>query len=162
LLAQKRLKELLHYDPDTGLFTRVKQVGRFNSGEVVGYSNGRGWLRVKIDGKHYKLHRLAFLYMEGEFPPEEVDHKNRIRDDNRWCNLRHATRGKNNVNRLTKGNSDTGYRGVIPSGRGYKAKIQCGGDIRYSITYDNPIDAYRQYCEWAQELFGDFTILREE
>jgi len=153
MLTQERLKEALSYNPDTGIFTRVK------TGEPVGYTNGRGWLRVKIDYKHYKLHRLAFLYMEGRFPPEEVDHINGVRDDNRWCNLRKATRQQNCFNKRSKGNAQTGYTGVIPSGKGYKARITVGGDSRFSQTFDTPEEAYSQYLEWVREEHGEFSNL---
>jgi hypothetical protein len=157
MLAQKRLKELLHYDPDTGLFTRVKSMPRSKKGEVVGYTNGRGWLRVKIDGKHYKLHRLAFLYMEGAFPPDEVDHINGNKDDNRWCNLRKATRAQNNANRASGGNSVTGYRGVLPSGKRFFAQITKDGKRIHLGMYDCPKEAHKAYCRAAKDFYEEFA-----
>jgi hypothetical protein len=74
MLTQERLKELFNYDPVTGFFTRLK---RTSSNTIIGEKVGgniNGYLRVSIDNKFYLLHRLAFLYMEGEFPIEFVDH----------------------------------------------------------------------------------------
>ncbi len=103
-LTQKRLKELLHYDPDTGIFTWLidyKTKGRVSC-EVLPHYN-QGYACIHLDGKQRKMHRLAFLYMEGEFPTDCVDHINRVRNDNKWSNLRHASRSVNNHN--TKNNN---------------------------------------------------------
>jgi len=157
MLTQKRLKGLLRYDPDTGLFSWAKGRSGCKKGQVVGYTNGRGWLRVKLDGKHYKLHRLAFLYMEGEFPSEEVDHANGVKNDNRWCNLRKATRSQNMANRKSGGNSVTGYRGVLPSGGRFWAQITKDGKRVHLGMYDSPEKAYKAYCKAAKELYGEFA-----
>lgn len=160
MLTQEKLKSLFHYDPDTGIFTRISEVhGRYGAiGNAVGYPTDRGYLRTKIKGKQYKMHRLAFLYMTGRMP-EIVDHINRIRDDNRWCNLREASRQQSSQNRKTGGNSETGYKGVIPSGSGFKAAIRLNGVPTYSETYSTPEEAYLKYCSLAIEHFGDFACL---
>ena len=157
MLTQKRLKELLCYDPDTGLFSWARGRSGCKKGQVVGYTNGRGWLRVKLDGKHYKLHRLAFLYMDGEFPSEEVDHANGVKSDNRWCNLRKATRSQNMANRKSGGNSVTGYRGVLPSGDRFWAQITKDGKRVHLGMYDCPKEAHKAYCKAAKELYGEFA-----
>ena len=82
-LTQERLKELLHYDPETGYFTwKISPNNAVKVGSVAGTSMNN-YIRIIIDHKAYLAHRLAFLYMEGYFPEHEVDHINRIRDDNR-------------------------------------------------------------------------------
>lgn len=99
-LTQARLKDLLRYDPDTGLFTwRCTIGGWIKEGKVAGGKTNQGYIKIKIDRKWYRAHRLAFLYMEGKFPGDIVDHINRVRDDNRWCNLRHADVRLNQSNR---------------------------------------------------------------
>ncbi|NOR58447.1 MAG: HNH endonuclease [Sulfurimonas sp.] len=112
-LTQERLKELIHYCPESGLFTRVITRGSAKKGGSVGVTDANnGYMRVKIDGKNYLLHRLAFLYMEGEFPVGQVDHPNHIRDDNRWCNLRKVTQTENQRNASLRKDNKTGFTGV--------------------------------------------------
>jgi len=110
MITQKELKELLHYAPDTGLFTR--RITRHNhaAGSVVGFDH-QGYRRTRIDKKNYMLHRLAFLYMEGDLPPA-VDHINRVRDDNRWCNLRRSNWQHNATNKGMHSNNRSGLPGV--------------------------------------------------
>ena len=155
-LTQKQLKEQFYYSPETGEFIRLKSVGKARAGEKAGYLTDRGWLRVKINGRHYKLHRLAFLYMEGEFPEGLVDHMNNVRTDNRWCNLRKATRSQSSVNRVTGGNSLTGYRGVVPCGKGFKGKITSDGKAHTSKKFKSAEEAHKWYCRMAERLHGEF------
>lgn len=119
-LKQARLKELLHYDPDTGLFTwKVSRQGVTHSkvaGSVtqgVKDENGKYQYRVIcVDHTRYRAHRLAFLYMEGYFPEHGVDHKNGIPDDNSWDNLRHSTQKCNLQNTGMNSNNTSNFPGV--------------------------------------------------
>jgi len=87
LITQERLKELLKYDPLTGVFTwRVNLNNRSRRGQEAGYRDEKGYTLINIYGRRYKAHRLAFLYMEDKMP-KMVDHDNRIRSDNVWSNL---------------------------------------------------------------------------
>ncbi len=115
-LTRERLKELLDYDPATGIF--VWKVDRGNNRVKVGSAaggggdDGRGYNRIMIDGKSYRSHRLAWLDVYGSFPPDMIDHINGIRDDNRIENLRAVSNQENsrNVNKST--NNTSGYLGV--------------------------------------------------
>ncbi len=98
MLDQATLKEYVHYNPETGVFTRLKVSTKcpkhWNKllGKPMGNLDNMGYLRAQINGAEYRLHRLAWLYMTGEWPPSYgVDHKNRNRSDNRWENLRAAS-----------------------------------------------------------------------
>lgn len=108
-LTQERLKELLRYAPDTGAFYWRSGAGnavkRFDK---AGYKNSAGYISIKIDGKLYFAHRLAWLYMAGEWPKNQIDHINRARHDNTFCNLRDVTIRENHHN--AKHNND--YVGV--------------------------------------------------
>jgi len=112
MLTQERLKELLHYDPDTGVFTWLVSKGRGKAGSEAGTLNKIGYRILGFDGKMHRAHRMAFLYMEGEIPKEEIDHINRDKGDNRWSNLRHVSRSVNMRNRPLVSNNRSGVIGV--------------------------------------------------
>ena len=100
MLTAHRLREVLLYDPETGYFRwRVRPNGRATSNWFAGTEHGSGYLLVTIDGKNYRAHRLAWLYVTGEWPTATIDHKNRIKSDNRWDNLRDASIQHNSQNR---------------------------------------------------------------
>lgn len=112
MLTQEKLRELLHYDPDTGEFRwKIKKSKIVKIGEVIQTKNN-GYPIVQIDKKQYYLHRLAFLYMEGYLPENMVDHINRIRDDNRWCNLREVSNQCNIRNSNQRNDTTSGVKGV--------------------------------------------------
>ena len=109
ILTQERLKELLRYDPETGVLRWiVSPVGTVATGSIAGTLNPNGYRYIRINNKKYLAHRLVFLYTEGAFPPDETDHINRNRSDNRWCNLRACTRRENQQNR----SDNTSFVGV--------------------------------------------------
>ncbi|NWD65774.1 DUF1937 family protein [Pseudomonas sp. IPO3774] len=111
-ISQAKLKELLHYNPVTGVFTWVIGRSRTAAGSVANTKDRKGYLKAVIDKKPYYLHRLAFLFMVGEFPPDLVDHINGDRADNRWCNLRPVTYLENARNQKLNSGNLTGVRGV--------------------------------------------------
>lgn len=100
LLTLAQLQARLHYDPTTGLFTwRVKQ-GKRGKGQLAGALNRtNGYVYIGLMHGEYLAHRLAWFYMTGRWPVADVDHINRHRDDNRWANLRGASRSENNKNK---------------------------------------------------------------
>lgn len=111
-----RLRQVLHYDPATGHFTwKVMRPSNRLIGTRAGtISTGRtkGYFKISIDGKIYYAHRLAWLYMTGQWPSEQIDHINGIPGDDRFCNLREATHAENQRNcRLPKHNT-SGHKGV--------------------------------------------------
>lgn len=101
-LTHERLTELLDYDPSSGRFIwKQSSNPKQKVGHTAGYLS-HGYRIIMIEGKNYRGARLAFLYMTGEFPPNQVDHINGKRDDDSWCNLRLATNGENNQNKPSK------------------------------------------------------------
>ena len=96
-LTQERLKEAVKYDPDTGVFVWVKCHAGITRGRTAG-NKSHGYIRISIDGYSYLAHRLAWLYVHGEFPNSDIDHINGARSDNRLSNLRTATRSQNLMN----------------------------------------------------------------
>lgn len=114
MLTQERLRELLTYHPRTGVFTwRKRTSNRVRVGDRAGHKNAvLGYRLIRLDDELYYAHRLAFLYMTGSWPQHEVDHVNRVRDDNRWANLAAATRLENQQNLGLAPTNKSGYRGV--------------------------------------------------
>lgn len=114
ILTQEYIKSILHYDPDTGMFTWLARDGSqfTRSGRPARSICSEGYIVIKINDKKYKAHRLAFLYMAGYFPPEETDHINRVRNDNRWCNLRAVSRAENLRNKKRYSSNTSGVSGV--------------------------------------------------
>ena len=131
ILAQKELKELLHYDPDTGVFTWVASPSTIvKIGDITGCPDSRGYLVIGIKGKIYKSHRLAWLYMMGEWPTGEIDHINHIKNDNRWINLREVTHKENGRNQALSKNSTSGACGVhwVKRDEKWRTRIKVNGE----------------------------------
>lgn len=166
-LTQKRLKELVHYNPETGVFTCIKKNTRRNVGDVLGTYSHDGYLTIEINGKCYQLHRLAFLYMTGRFPCNLTDHANGNVVDNRWCNLREANSSENNRNRKCLNRSQTGIKGLsFKDGRypRYQAHVVIGEKrVTKSINLKGKVEAevVAQLITWLQEtreeLHGEFA-----
>ena len=112
MLIQKTLKEILEYDPETGFLTWINNAGsRGRCGYVAGTINAAGYIDIRVNGKTYKAHRLAWLYVHGEWP-NEIDHVNHVRDDNRILNIRNVTRAENGRNQSTMKTNKSGHQGI--------------------------------------------------
>ena len=111
-LTQERLKKFYLYDPQTGIFERIKRMGGHLPNKVAGYKNPNGYIYIQMDGKNYRAHRLAWLYVYGEFPKNHIDHINKIKDDNRIENLRDVTHKVNIQNTCKPRTNTSGIKGV--------------------------------------------------
>lgn len=143
-LTQARVRELLHYDEDTGyMHWTVTKQGTY-VGKIAGTINKRnGYVQITVDGERHQMHRVIFLYMEGVFPHSCVDHKNHIRNDNRWHNLRHATYSQNNCNR-SEGNNETPgvcWNKRLKKWHAYSTLDGVRNHLGYYIVYDNAVTA---------------------
>jgi hypothetical protein len=161
MLTQSELKEIIHYDTETGLITWGKTPGqRKTTGAIAGTKDPRGHIVVCINWKRYKAHRLAWLYMTGEFPEDglRLDHINRIPSDNRWCNLRLATAKQNSHNAVHRVPKESGVTGVYPSGNKLRwtAKTTVDGKAVTIGTYDTIKEAHDAYVKHTSSLRGEF------
>lgn len=111
MITQEELKELFHYDKDSGLFTYTYSRGNKKSGDIAGTVNKDGYVHIKINKKIYKAHRLAWLYEYG-YMPDYIDHENHSRCDNRISNLCETTYAENNKNESLPSNNESGVIGV--------------------------------------------------
>lgn len=111
-LTQNKLKELLNYNPNTGVFTWLVARGGNFTGVTAGSTTARGYITIRVNTQAYQAHRLAYLYMTGEFPLNDIDHINHVPDDNRWENLRAVTHKENLMNQLIRINNTSGCMGV--------------------------------------------------
>jgi hypothetical protein len=112
-LTQDVLKKNLHYDPASGIFTRlIESAHNSKAGSEAGCRDASGYCKICVAGTQYLAHRLAVMYMTGEFPPSQVDHINGCRHDNRWENLRPVSRSENQRNMKLKKNNTSGAAGV--------------------------------------------------
>lgn len=173
MLSQQRLKELLHYDPQTGIFTRLTSNNQTKIGDVVGTvrnrrKRGKGkthlweddqsqlYVKTKIDGKHYMLHRLAWLYVHGHFPSDMIDHIDGNRQNNKIDNLREATNSQNMMNGRKKSNCASPYKGVTRSGDKWKMTISIDGKQTYMGTFESEIEAAIAYNRAGFKYYGEF------
>jgi HNH endonuclease/AP2 domain len=163
-LTASRLRQLLSYNPDTGLFTRLitrpGTAGKARAGSVAGTTQSAGYIQICIDGEKYLAHRLAFLYMRGSFPRGNVDHANHAPNDNRFGNLRSGSQSQNCANSRLPCTSTTGKKGVYyrPDYGNWLAMICKDGKKIYLGLFDSAEAAQQAYLKAARRLFGEFAF----
>jgi hypothetical protein len=112
-LTAEYLRLILHYDQETGIFTwKVGSANQVKVGDVAGCQSGNGYLYISIGSRLHRAHRLAWLYVSGEWPKGQVDHINRNRSDNRISNLREVTNKQNGQNASKRSDNTSGHPGV--------------------------------------------------
>lgn len=176
-LTAEYIRSIIHYNPETGVFTwlsrRIEHFtdGKYPSerkaaiynrrwaGSVAGTINDKGYRIIGVDNSDYYAHRIAWLYMTGAWPSDQVDHKNLDKADNRWGNLREATNSQNNANRLARKDNVSGVKGVRWCRRDKKwiARIKKDGD-RHTLGYFTSLEeAAAAYEAAATKMFGDYA-----
>ena len=153
-ISATRLRELVKYDPETGLLTWLQHRWPRYIGTVATMRANTGYIVLNLDRKLYSVHRLAWLYVHGEWPNHEIDHINGNRGDNRLCNLRDVPRSHNNQNRRRPGvNNTSGYLGVTKSESGkWRSMIKANGKRIYLGTHSTPELAYQAYVDAKRQL----------
>lgn len=115
MLTQERLKEVLYYNEDTGIFTKLASSSIYDHstiGIIVGYIEKNGYRRIQIDGVRYSAHRLVFFYLYNKWPEHQVDHLDHNKDNNCLANLKEVTHLENQKNRSLNKNNKSGVSGV--------------------------------------------------
>lgn len=153
----ERVRELLSYDPETGVFTRLQRVANWMPGPVVGGRTSHGYINITIDRKRNYAHRLAFLLMTGKWPTKHIDHIDGDTTNNRWSNLREATHSENLANRGPTKCNTSGFKGVTAKRKKWIASIQWQGKPYRSRSFDTKEEAAEAYRQLALRLHGDFT-----
>jgi hypothetical protein len=148
-LTAEYVRSALDYDPETGIFrwrVRTDMLQRWNTryaGKVAGFKGSGGYIMIQIgkDTPGWTAARLAWLHMTGEWPPDQVDHINMIRDDNRWVNLRAVTNSENNQNRGPQSNNIIGERGISVHKTGrYRVRLMANG-VQHDLGYFDTLEA---------------------
>jgi hypothetical protein len=159
VLTLERLKALMAYDPETGLFTRLDLRGGATAQPST--LDDMGYVRVCIDYKRFRLHRLAVFYMTGAMPTGHVDHINGVRHDNRWSNLRVVSHRTNIENRKgPNANSKTGLLGVHFSRSDNKFKAQITVNYKFVSLgrFDTAEEASKAYMAARRRLHQGNTL----
>lgn len=138
LLTQEYLKQILHYNPDSGEFFWIKNTP-IENWKRAGTKNPLRYVQILIQGKIYLAHRLAFIYMKGENPIEQIDHINHNKIDNRWCNLRLVSHQENHRNMPIQLNNKSGHNGIYwhKSANKWCSMIKVNGKNKYLGLFKN-------------------------
>lgn len=152
-LTATEVRAALIYDCDTGKFARR------GSGRVVGSRHSKGYVVISVFNLRIYAHRLAWLYVTGEWPAEQIDHINGDRSDNRFANIRLATQSENQSNMGAKKHNQIGLKGVTKVNRRYRAEIR-KDKRRYHLGYFNTAEeASDAYARAAVKMHGEFANL---
>ena len=168
MLDQETACRVFRYDPETGCLYRRKRTGKRSGPEKkVGSPYSNGYLRVSYgprkEAQEYLLHRLIWMMQTGEWPPEEIDHINGDRQDNRWCNLRACSSAENKQNVGLKKNNTSGFIGVSywkTCGK-WRADITVNGKMKHLGRFGTPEEASAAYQEAKAKLHTFNPTLRE-
>jgi hypothetical protein len=159
--THERLLELLHYNKSTGIFTRrTRLAGRYDVGDVAGGLNEDGYVCIRVDGSSpIRAHMLAIFYVTGVWPTQ-VDHRDGVRSNNKYRNLRPATNTINaqNLRKCRRDNKSTGILGVHPHGSKYRARIMVDNKAIHLGTFKTKRAAKAAYIAHKRQLHEGNTL----
>jgi hypothetical protein len=163
-LTPDRLRAMVNYSRSTGEFTWAEQrTNRCPLGGAAGWTDEDGYVHIRLDGRLYLAHRLAWLYVHGEWPAGLLDHKNRNPGDNRIANLRLASHSQNHANTAKRADNKSGFKGVCWStaANRWRASIKYGSTVKFLGHFDDPKDAAAAYDAAAKLAFAEFSATNE-
>jgi hypothetical protein len=154
ILTQARLRELLHYDPETGIFRwRVYRGHLARANDMAGTFDSHGHRQICVERKLYGAHRLAWFYVYGCWPSKDIDHMNRVKDDNRISNLRDVPTALNCQNAVAaRSNSKSKLLGVHHTKYSFIAQIAAGGKKTHIGSFKTAQEAHKAYLAAKIEL----------
>ena len=158
-LTQERLKQVLYYDNKTGEFTWRENSSKSMSNKAAGFLNDQGYILIGIGNDKYRAHRLAWLYVYGEWPQNDLDHINGIKTDNFITNLREATDSQNLSNSKKPKTNKSGFKGVSwhSNAKKWQSHIRVNGKSIYLGLFQTPEKAHQAYRTAARKYKGDFA-----
>lgn len=162
-LTQEIVRKYLHYNPDTGMFTWLLPRSGHQVGRVNYPRSHNSYVHVKMFNQSYLAHRVAWFYMTGKWPRNEIDHINLIRHDNSWKNLREATSAQNSANvPETRKNRSSGLKNVVwrKSDSKWIARLQVSRKRHTVGFFDCPAAAYFAVTIFADIHLGEFARMR--
>jgi len=159
LITVERLREVLHYDPATGVFRWISNMRHAKAGCVAGCKTKQGYWQIKIDGRVYRAHRLVWLYIKGEWPGPMMDHEKGGGLRNELENLRPCTGTQNNGNIAKHVRNKSGFKGVYKNGKWSTWVARIGPQKRRQFLgcFADPRSAAAAYDAAAVRLFGEFA-----
>ena len=154
------LREILKYDPETGSFTWLRSLSnRAPAGVLAGVIAKNGYRYIRIHKRSYLAHRLAWFFVHGAWPADQIDHIDCVRSNNALSNLREANMSNNGANGLLRSTNTSGYKGVSWDAR--KRKWVAGVKKNYKRhvlgLFDDPYEAHLVYVAGATRLHGEFA-----
>ncbi len=164
MLTAEMLRSVIHYDAETGIFIwKIQPCSRRPIGSVAGGVTGtnarnpQGYWVIAVAKKHYRAHRLAWLYTYGESPAGEIDHINGDHLDNRICNLRVANRQQQCANSVRPSHNSSGFKGVSRKRNKWRARVKVNQKEIGLGVFNTKEEAHAAYMKAAQEHFGEFA-----
>ena len=179
-LTAEYVRSILDYNPETGEFRwkdrtpemfasgnrpvgwRCRNLNSKWAGKIAGTLHPGGHIIIRIFKINYKAHRLAWVYMTGAWPNDEVDHINRIGSDNKFANLREANHAQNMANRIAQSNNTSGFKGIDwhrQTGK-WRARIMVNGAAFHLGLFESKDSASSAYEIAAKTRCGKFARVK--
>ncbi len=158
-LSVDRLRAVLNYDPNTGVFYFRFPRGNRSAGAVAGSPNSLGYIMLNIDGQKYHAHRLVWLYVHGRWPTHQIDHIDCDPSNNRLMNLREATQSQNNRNGRLRRNNSSGLKGAyfFKRDQRWMSAIRVDGRQLHLGYFETKEEAHAAYITAARTYAGQYV-----
>lgn len=158
-ISHSELLRVLDYSPETGQFIwKIQASAKAKIGWIAGAIVSNGYLSIRYRGRQYLAHRLAWFFVNGEWPPTDLDHRDTDKRNNRISNLRQTNPSLNGANKTIAANNTSGAKGVrLRANNRWRASIEHGGKFISLGTYGSREEASEAYLAGAKKLHGEFA-----